>query len=58
MRQKIDVAGLVREARDILPDSVDGYPPDKDGLLLAALVQPTNLDEALADLAEDAPPKA
>ncbi|MGI4943205.1 MAG: hypothetical protein ACRYHQ_22015 [Janthinobacterium lividum] len=49
MRQKIDVAALVREALEVLPETVDGYPPSPAGLAAAASAQPTTLDDALAD---------
>ena len=49
MRQKIDIAGLFRDALEALPETVDGYPPSKTGLALAASAQPTTLDTALTD---------
>lgn len=56
MRQKIDVAGLFREALEIMPETMDGYPPPPDGLALAASRQPATVDEALTDPPdEDAP---
>ncbi len=53
MHQKIDVAGLFREAMDGLPEKLDGYPPSKEGLALAVAAQPTTLDEALTDAAAE-----
>lgn len=53
MRHKIDVADLFREALRGLPDTMDGYPPYKEGLALAAASQPATLDEALMDMADE-----
>lgn len=59
MRHKIDVAGLFREALKALPDTMDGYPPSKERLAVAASSQPATLDEALMDAAdEEHPPEA
>ncbi len=56
MRQKIDVAGLFREAMDGLPETMDGYPPSREGLALAVAAQPIALDEALTDAAPEGIP--
>ena len=59
MRRKIDVAGLFREALEVLPETMDGYPPSQEGLALAAVSQPATVDEALLDLPNQvASPKA
>ena len=59
MRQKIDVAGLFREALEVLPETMDGYPPSQEGLALAAVSQPTTVDDALLDQPDEvASPKA
>jgi hypothetical protein len=59
MRRKIDVAALVREALEVLPETVDGYPPSPAGLAAAASAQPVTVDDALADpLDEGGPSKA
>ena len=49
MRRKIDVAGLFREALEVLPETMDGYPPSQEGLALAAVSQPATVDGALLD---------
>ena len=56
MRQKIDVAGLFRDAMHGLPEAMDGYPPSKEGLSTAALLQPSTLHEALMDAAAEGIP--
>lgn len=53
MRQKIDVPALLREALEVLPETVDGYPPSPAGVVAAASAAPTNLDDALADPLDD-----
>jgi hypothetical protein len=53
MRQKIDAAALFHEALEVLPAAVDGYPPSKKGLALAASAQPATVDDALADPADE-----
>lgn len=51
MRHKIDVAGIFQDALEALPETMDGYPPSKEKLAIAAVAQPTTLDKALTDAA-------
>ena len=50
MHHKIDVASLFRDALEILPETMDGYPPRKECLAAAIVAKPKSLDEALADM--------
>ena len=56
MHHKIDVASLFRDALESLPETMDGYPPCKKCLAVAIVAQPTNLDEALADMEDSDDP--
>lgn len=53
MRRKVDVAALVSEALEVLPETVVGYPPSPAGLAAAASAQPATVADALADLLDE-----